>query len=58
MVRLLALSLLLMLLGTAYAYHHRHHTICRDRRAPVAQLDLGLGQVEFRCHDGQIVTQP
>jgi hypothetical protein len=55
---ILALSLLLALLGAVYAYRHRHDTICRDGRAPVAQLDLGLGQVQYRCHDGQIVTKP
>jgi hypothetical protein len=55
---ILALSVFLMILGGAYAYRHRHDTICKDRRPPVAQLDLGLGQIQYKCHDGQIVTKP
>ena len=50
-------TLLSLVGGGVYAYTHRHETICRDRRPPVAQLDLGLGQIEYRCHDGQIVTK-
>ena len=42
--------------GMAAAYHNRHHTICRDGRAPVAQRGGLLGQTEYRCHDGQVVT--
>jgi hypothetical protein len=42
--------------GMAAAYNNRHHTICRDGRAPVAQRGGLLGQTEYRCHDGQVVT--
>jgi hypothetical protein len=44
--------------GAVYAWFHRHDTICRDRLPPVAQRDYGLGQVQYRCHNGQIVTKP
>jgi hypothetical protein len=43
--------------GATYAWFHRHDAICRDGRPPAAQRDLGLGQVQFRCHDGQIVSK-
>jgi hypothetical protein len=55
---ILALWAVLILAGGAYAWFHRHDTICRDGRAPVAQHDVGIGQVEYRCHDGQLVTRP
>ena len=42
--------------GMAAAYHNRHHTICRDGRAPVAQRGGLLGQTEYQCHDDQVVT--
>jgi len=54
----LGIFTLLSLGGAAiYQHAHRHDTICRDKRPPVAQLDLGLGQIEYKCHNGQIVTQ-
>ena len=55
---ILAISVGLMILGGAYAFMHRHDKICRDGRAPKAQRDYGLGQVQYLCHDGQIVTKP
>jgi hypothetical protein len=42
--------------GIAAAYFSRNSTICRDRKDPVAQRGGVLGQVVYRCHDGQIVT--
>jgi hypothetical protein len=50
-------TLLSLIGGGVYAYLHRHDTICRDGRPPAEQLDLGLGQIEYKCHDGQIVTK-
>lgn len=50
-------TLLSLVGGGVYAYEHRHDTICRDRKPPLEQLDLGLGQIEYKCHDGQIVTK-
>jgi len=51
-------TLLAMIGGGVYAYYHRHDTICPDRLPPVSQRDYGLGQVQYRCHDGRIVTKP
>ena len=42
--------------GMAAAWHNRHHTICADGKPPVSQRGGLLGQVVYRCHDGQIVT--
>ena len=42
--------------GIAAAYFSRNSTICRDGKDPVAQRGGLLGQVVYRCHDGQVVT--
>ena len=42
--------------GAAAAWHNRHHTICPDHKVPVAQMNGILGQTEYRCHDGRVVT--
>ena len=42
--------------GMAAAWHNRHHTICPGGKAPLAQQSDLLGQVEYRCPDGRIVT--
>ena len=42
--------------GMAAAWHNRHHTICPDGKAPVAQRGGLLGQTTIRCHDGRVVT--
>jgi hypothetical protein len=42
--------------GIAAAYFNRNSTICRDGKKPVAQRGGLLGQVVYRCHDGQVVT--
>ena len=42
--------------GIAAAYFGRNSTICRDGKDPVAQRGGLLGQVVYRCHDGQVVT--
>ena len=44
--------------GMAAAWHNRDHTICRDGKPPLQQRGGILGQIVFRCHDGQIVTAP
>jgi hypothetical protein len=57
---LLALGLFALLSLVAagiYQHLHRNDTICADRRPPVAKRDLGLGQIEYRCHNGQIVSK-
>ena len=55
---ILAASVALILAGGVYAWFHRHDTICSDRLPPVAQRDVSLGQVQYRCHNGQLVTRP
>ena len=42
--------------GVAAGWVNRHHTLCSDGKAPVAQRGGVLGQTEFRCHNGQTVT--
>jgi hypothetical protein len=42
--------------GMVAAWHNRHHTLCPDGKAPVAQMNGILGQTEYRCHDGRVVT--
>jgi hypothetical protein len=52
------ISVALGILGGAYAFAHRHDTICKDGLAPKSQRDYDLGRVQFLCHDGEIVTRP
>ena len=56
LVAIAVFAVLTMIGGAAYAFLHRNDTICRDRRPPISQRDDGLGQIQYRCHDGQIVT--
>jgi hypothetical protein len=51
-----ALGAVIFAAGMGAAFHNRHKTICSDRRPPVAQRGGILGQTEYRCHNGQIVT--
>ena len=57
LVALAAFTVFAVLAGAATAWFHRHDTICRDGRVPVAQRDFGIGQIEYRCHDGEIVQK-
>jgi hypothetical protein len=43
--------------GIVIGYAQRNDKLCRDGKPPIAQQDLGLGQISYRCHDGQIVTK-
>jgi hypothetical protein len=43
--------------GGIAAWLSRRDTICPDRRPPKAQRDLGIGRIEYKCHDGRIVTK-
>jgi hypothetical protein len=51
-----AVSLAVFVGGMAAAWNNRHHTICPDHKPPVAQRGGLLGQTEYRCHDGRVVT--
>jgi hypothetical protein len=42
--------------GMFAAWHNRHHTICQDGLPPVQQRSDMLGLVDYKCHDGRIVT--
>jgi hypothetical protein len=53
---LAAVCLVLFVGGMAAAWNNRHHTICPDGKAPVAERSGLLGQTEYRCHDGRVVT--
>ena len=53
-----AACLVVFVAGMAAAWNNRHHTICPDGKAPVSQRGGILGQVEYRCHDGRVVTTP
>ena len=50
-------SLVLFAAGMAAAYLTRHDTICPDRKPPIAQQAGLLGQTEYLCHDGRVVTK-
>jgi hypothetical protein len=51
-----AACLAVFIAGMAAAWVNRHHTICSDRKPPVAQHQALLGQTAYLCHNGQIVT--
>jgi hypothetical protein len=51
-----AVCFVVFLGGMAAAWHNRHHTICPDGKVPVQQMNGILGQTEYRCHDGRVVT--
>jgi hypothetical protein len=56
LIGLAVLVAVLFLAGVAIGYVSRKNSICRDDKPPVAQNDTGLGQILFRCADGQVVT--
>ncbi len=51
-----AVCLVLFVAGMAAAWHNRDNTICNDGKAPVQQRGGLLGQVVYKCHNGQVVT--
>jgi hypothetical protein len=55
-VALAAALVVLFAAGVVTGYLGRHTAICPDGKPPTGQQDTGLGQVLFRCHNGQIVT--
>ena len=48
--------LAMLMAGAFAAFLNRHHTLCADGRPPVKQRSGLLGQTEYLCHDGKIVT--
>jgi hypothetical protein len=51
-----AICALVFIAGMGAAWLNRDNSICSDRKDPVAQRAGVLGQVVYRCHNGQIVT--
>ncbi len=54
---LTALLVVLFAAGVIVGYMGRHTSLCPDGKPPVQQQDVGIGQVEYLCHDGKIVTK-
>jgi hypothetical protein len=55
-ILLAVLASAIFIAGMAAAFVNRHRTICSDGKPPVAQRGGILGQTEYRCHNGKIVT--
>jgi hypothetical protein len=53
---IVAVCAALFVAGMGAAFLNRHNSICSDGKAPVAKRAAILGQVAYRCHDGQVVT--
>jgi hypothetical protein len=51
-------AVLLMLAGMAAAWYNRKNTTCSDGKPPLEQRGGVLGQTEFLCHNGKIITTP
>ena len=56
-VGLAVACLALFAMGLVFGYRGRHTPLCKDGRPPVQQQDTGIGQIEYLCHDGKIVTK-
>lgn len=56
-IGLAAVLLALFAGGVIAGYMGRHTPICKDGKPPLAQQDYGIGQIQYRCHDGEIVTK-
>ena len=52
-----AVCVLLFAGGILAGYLSRSDAICSDHKPPTKQLDLGLGQIEYKCQNGQVVTK-
>jgi hypothetical protein len=55
-ISLAATLVVLFCVGVIAGYLERHNSLCPDDKPPVAQQDTGLGEVLFRCHNGETVT--
>jgi hypothetical protein len=56
-IGLASVVLILFVVGVITGYRGRHTPICKDGKPPIAQQDTGIGQVAYRCHNGQIVVK-
>ena len=57
MVTLVAVAVALFIGGIAAAWFSRNDTICADGKVPTAQFNIGLGQTQYRCQNGETVTK-
>jgi hypothetical protein len=57
LIALAAGTVVLFVTGMLAAFLSRHESICPDGKVPVAKRSDLLGQTEYRCQDGRIVTK-
>ncbi len=57
LIGLAVLVVVLIIAGGFAAWFSRNDTICRDGRTPVYERAAALGQIEYLCHDGEIVKK-
>lgn len=57
LIALAAAALALFAGGAVAAFLSRHDSICPDHRPPLAQKSEVIGQTEYLCHDGRVVTK-
>lgn len=55
---ILGVVALMMVAGALAAWINRNNTTCSDGKPPVQQRGGVLGQAEFRCQNGELVTTP
>jgi hypothetical protein len=52
-----AVAIVLFAIGVAAGYRGRGNPLCKDGKPPLAQQDTGIGQIAYKCHNGQIVIK-
>ena len=57
LITLAAVIALFFAIGGFAAYLSRNDTICSDGKVPLAQRGGALGQTQFQCQNGEIVTK-
>jgi len=57
LIALSAVALALFAGGAVAALLSRHDSICPDHRPPIAQKSEVIGQTEYLCHGGKVVTK-
>jgi hypothetical protein len=57
MLALGAVAMLLFAGGIVAGYLSRHDKICPNGKPPVAQRSDVIGQTEYRCSNGVVVTK-
>ena len=58
LIGIFVLCVVIFVAGMAAAWFSRHNTICKDGKPPVAQMGGQLDPTIYRCHNGEVVTQP